>query len=120
VLRRYDLPGAAAVKSIHEPGAPRQGTRLQQSGVQMTGAPPLQSGTVFMHGPEPQVCVPGSTLVHAPAVVPVQVPPAGCWQVAWQVSVAAPCEDEGHTAAADWQARAPLQAWIAALTLALW
>jgi hypothetical protein len=46
-------------------------------GVQLSGAPFWHWLTVRVHAPTPQVWVPGLTLVHAPATVPVQVLPVG-------------------------------------------
>ena len=113
-----------------ERGSPSSGVPSQSSskplqvsacgmpGVQVCGSPPTQRCTVRMHSPVPQEMVSAglSRSLHAPGVVPVQVPGTGAWQVLWQSICNPPRGWSGHIVSAVMHAPAPLQAATKSLT----
>src|SRR6266508_1639432 len=97
-----------------------QVSAVGEPGVQLASPPFRQMGAERWQAPCPHDCEPGLTLVHAPAVVPVQVPAVGSWQVSSQVRVTGPAAAWAvHSSATLRQARSPPQVAAAAFTSAL-
>jgi hypothetical protein len=110
VAGHIDMTGALSTPPAQSSSMPLQASGELIPAMHVTWVPALQRGDVVIHAPKPQVWLPGGESVHAPGVVPLQVPAVVLWQTSSQsICTSVPAGDTAQSSAGVRQARAPLQ-----------